>query len=99
MSSNFTNLTNLTQWLEVSNNLTDGYLVFGLEVTVLLVLFLSTLSFGKWKALTYSSFVTGIMVFFLNLGGLADYWHLMLLSALFIAGVFMTMQSKSTYGE
>lgn len=96
--SSFANTSSLTDYVEVANDITDGWLVFGMAVTIFTVLFLSTLAFGKWRALTYSSFVTGIVLVLMNMLGMADYWLIVLDGVAFSIGAFMMMQSKSSFG-
>jgi len=95
----FDNATNWTSYLEAANTMTDGLLVYSLMVVVFLVLFMSTLVFGKWRALTYSSFVSIVLGAFLNTAGLLDYWVLVLNGIFLVVGVFMMMQSKRTVGD
>ena len=96
--SNFTNLTSFTQFLQLSNNMTGGILIFAFVTTVAVVLFLSTVSYGKWKALTYSTFITGILLLLLNVGGLVEYHLIIVDVVLFAIGLFKMMESKSVYG-
>ena len=92
--TNFQNISNFTNFVQIANTMTSGYLIFGIVVTLFIVAFLSTLHFGKWKALTYASFLTELLIIVLNMNGLMDYMYLTLMGIIFAIGFFMMIQSK-----
>lgn len=98
--SNFTNITSLTGLLTSADAVVgDGLLIFSLEVSVWVVFLLATMGYGKWRALTYSSFMTGVLMLMLNIGGLAEYWHITLAGVAFAIGFFMMIVNKNTVGN
>lgn len=94
----FENATSLTDMLTVADAMTDGVLIISLVVTVYAVLYLSTMQYGKWKALMYTSFICGVLLAALNLAGLIAYWWIVLDGAFFAAGLFMTYHGKTSSG-
>jgi len=55
---------------------------------------MSSITFGRSKALTFSSFVTGILLLMLNIGGHVDYWLIIADMILFSAGLLMLIFTK-----
>ena len=95
--SAFENATSFTDLLTVANTLTDGYLIYALNFSVFVVLFLSSMGYGKGKALFYSSFVTGILMLVLNIVGLCPWFLLVINGAAMAFGIFMLYTSKNEY--
>lgn len=98
--SSYQNMTNLTDFMTISNDIVGGDLLFFmLEATIWIVLFLGTFGFGKWRALSYSSLVVGIIMFGMNLAGLIPYWHLVFALCGYAIGTFMMLTNKNTVGR
>lgn len=96
----FENITNMTGTLEAANTIgSPGLWIFSVEVTVFVVLFLFAYVYGKWRALTYSSLVVGILIFYLNLADLAEWWHITIVVVAFAIGLFMSIANKNTAGN
>lgn len=87
----FENVTSLTDYFVAGNTLTDGILVHALVVVVFLVLFFSSIVYGRSKALTFASFSTGVLLLVLNIQGLVDYWLIIADLLLFSVGVIVML--------
>ena len=90
----FENATSFTEFFNVANTMTDGWLAFMLAIITFVIMFLGALPFGKYKALTYSSFVTGVLLLFMNMADMIDYWVIVLDGVILAIGLFMMMHSK-----
>lgn len=92
--SNFSNVTNYTSAFQKANTMTDGYFMFGLIVVTYACVFLYYLPNGKWKSLTYSSFIAGILGLMMNLAGMLQWYFLVIIAFGFVAGLFMMLVAK-----
>lgn len=95
----FDNITDFTSALFVANTITDGWL-FGITASVMfLVLFFSSIQYGRSRAMLFSSFITGMFLLFLNMRGAVPYWLLIVDMVLFVLAIFMLVLSKNRYGD
>ncbi len=90
----FDNATSMGDLVIAANNVSGGYYVVAIVVTLWVVLFGITYQYGRSKAITYSSFITGMALLFLNLLGLAPFWWITADGVLFMFGLFMMQQAK-----
>lgn len=79
----------------IANNLSEGYLIYTFVFVIFVVLFLSSMRWGKEKALTYSAFVTGVVLLLLNVAGLVQYWMIVLDGVLLMIGLFLVTRAKT----
>lgn len=93
----FENATSITETLTIANTLSDGLLVYSFIVTMFCVLFFSTVSFGRSRALQFSSLITGLLMLILNNMGLVPWWFLVGDMVIFGIATFMLQQKKNEY--
>jgi len=72
--SSYENITSFVDMLTVSNTITDGILASGFIFVIWVVLFFSSVSYGRSKAIIYASFITFIVSLFMNVMTLVDFW-------------------------
>lgn len=97
MSSAFENATSMTDFFTVANTVSDGLLAFGFPLVVWVALFGYNVSKGRAEAITYSSFVTGIVLLLENMAGLVDYWVIIADLILLAIGIFMLLMERRQY--
>jgi len=95
--SSFQNISSMTDFIRIGNTITDGLLVFSFIVSVHVVFFLVTLRFGKWKALTYSSFIAILIELILKMVNLAEEWMIILSLVAMAFGLFQMLATKVSY--
>lgn len=91
-------MSSMTDFLTTADQVGDYYLIPCLVVVVWFTLFSVSIGFGRSKAITYSSFATGVLLLFLNLGGYVDYWLIVADLILFSAGILMLVFTKRESG-
>ncbi len=92
--SHFTNMTSMTDFLIAANNVTSGFLAYSMVVMCWVSLFFVGMAYGRAKAITFSSFITGLVILFLNNLGLVPFWMMIADLFLFSIGAGMILISK-----
>ncbi len=96
--SAFENVTDYTDVFTISNTLSGGTLVYALLFTTSIALFLSTIQFGRNKAILFSSFISLFICLILGNMNLLDYWLSVVYLVIFAIAFFMNQQKKNEYG-
>lgn len=92
----FENITDMTTYFTAANTYTDNYLVFGLVCTVFLVVLMSSLRFGRERALISSSFSTILVMMILNIFGLMPFWMIAVALIILAIGLYMLILGKQS---
>ncbi len=95
--SQFQNVTSMTDFIRVGNNMTDGLLVFSFVICIQVVFFLTSYRFGTWKALTYSSFIVILLEMILKMVNLVQDWMIILSLVTLAIGIFQMLATKISY--
>lgn len=93
----FENVTGITDFFDVANTYAGGLLAVGFPLVVWIALFSFNIQKGRAEALTYSSFVVGIILLLENLYGLVDYWLLIADLILLSIGIFMIVMERKQF--
>ena len=96
--SNFTNVTDFTEFFTASDAVSGGLLAIGFPVLMWIIMFGFALRDGREKALIFASFGTGIILLLENIAGLVEYWVITADLLLLALGVFMLLHERGKFG-
>lgn len=96
--SNFTNVTDFTEFFAASDAVSGGILGIGIPVLMWIAMFGFALRDGREKALIYASFGTGIILMLENIAGITEYWLITADLLLLALGIFMLLHERGRFG-
>jgi hypothetical protein len=96
--SNFTNVTGFETLISQGNTISGGWLGYSLIITIFCILGMSSLPYGRNKAIVFASFTSGILAAFMTINGLVGYWIVVILGIIFAGSFFMLIQNRQTAG-
>lgn len=94
----FENVTGFTSFFTTADSYSGGLLAIGVPLVLWVSLFGYTVQKGRAEAMTYASFVTGVILLLENIAGLVDYWVIMADLILLAIGIFMVFMERRDYG-
>lgn len=93
----FGNITSMTDFMVDANTVSGGVLITSVVVVVALVLFMVSLNYGRAKAMVFSSFITMILLVFLVMGGLIEYWWMVLDGVFLAIGIYFMVKDQPAW--
>lgn len=97
MSSNFANVTDMTEFFEAADTVSGGMLALGVPIVMWITLFGFGLRSGRAQAITYASFGTGIILLLENIAGLVEYWVIIADILLLTLGIFLLLHERKSF--